>query len=123
MAGTKAGGMRPDRFFDTCAECGEDKLVRVCFKGKAALCAGCYSQTRRDPNRVGGRRDIVDVATFISRPVERTTDSFETPARSDKEYREMAKAPAKVEPRALVLPPAPPGTPAYAAWLKERRAA
>lgn len=109
MVRAKVGVMRPDRFFDACAECGEDKLVRVCFKGKAAICAGCYSQTRRDPNRVGGRRDVVDTLTFISRPVERTSDALETPKRSDKDYREMATAPAKVDPRALMRPLAPPG--------------
>jgi hypothetical protein len=101
--------MSADRFWDACDSCGESKQVRVYFKRKPPICAACYAQRRRDPNRVGGRREIVDALTFMSRPIEQTKDSVETPKRSDKEYRELATAPAKVDPRALVRPLSPPG--------------
>ena len=86
-----------------CEECDEPKLLL------ARVCSACYLRRKRDPNRVGGRREIVDTLTFMTTPVNRTIDKLEAPERSAKEYREMSETPAKIDPRALVLPKAPPG--------------
>lgn len=76
----------------------------------------CFVCERPRKEKKKRKRGPVDVATFISESMNPTVDGREAlegfPLKLRKgteHYKELSETPAKVDPRALVLPKAPPG--------------